>query len=64
MKTVATSPRTIFALTVANVSLSFFLYSLVRLPKDAPSPRVAYTDVDVEDPETAHHQEQTFVSDH
>lgn len=61
MKTVATFPRAIFAITVASVVLSFFLFSLVRLPKDRPSSRVTYTDVDAQETGAAHYQEQTLV---
>ena len=63
MKTVATFPRAIFAITVASVVLSFFLFSLVRLPKDKPSSRVTYTDVDADEMGAAHYQEQTLVDD-
>lgn len=61
MKTVATFPRAIFAMTVASVVLSFTLFSLVRLPKDRPSSRVTNTDVDAEETSAAHFQEQTLV---
>ncbi|EDR03207.1 uncharacterized protein LACBIDRAFT_307381 [Laccaria bicolor S238N-H82] len=55
MRTVATFPRAIFFMTVASVVFSFFLFSLVRLPRDTPPPPViTYTDVDAEEPETPH----------
>ena len=54
MRTVATFPRAIFFMTVASVVFSFFLFSLVRLPRDTPPPISTYTDVDAEEPGTPH----------
>ncbi|KIJ94708.1 hypothetical protein K443DRAFT_350615 [Laccaria amethystina LaAM-08-1] len=54
MRTVATFPRAIFFMTVASVVFSFFLFSLVRLPRDIPPPSITYTDVDAEEPGTPH----------
>ncbi|KAF8969597.1 major facilitator superfamily domain-containing protein [Flammula alnicola] len=46
MKTVATYPRTIFFVSVATVTISFFFLSLIRLPKEKDYRRERFADLE------------------
>ncbi|KDR68702.1 hypothetical protein GALMADRAFT_256506 [Galerina marginata CBS 339.88] len=63
MKTVATYPRTIFFVAVAAVTVSFFLLSFVRLPKESDYLRQSLADLEEPDSgfDTTYLEESTLV---